>query len=211
MYKLTGILLICALWLPVKAQYPGYSVVTDLPAFREQFTAASKMITSIKSDFVQVKTLSMLSEKIVSSGKFWFKKSNLVRMEYQQPFQYLMILNGDKVFIKDGEKKNTLSVSANKVFQQINKIIVDCLQGSALSSTDFQTKVFQNATGYLVELQPLSKSLRGFFKTINIVADKKNYSVNTIELNENGGDNTLIRFSNKEINTSFPDALFTIK
>ena len=42
----------------------------------------------------------MLSEKIISKGKFWFKKDNLVRLEYVQPYQYLMIINKNNIFIK---------------------------------------------------------------------------------------------------------------
>lgn len=210
MHKLIWLMIVITGILPLRAQYPGYALLSDLSGFKGQFSAAAKNINSIKSDFVQEKNLSMLSEKIISKGKFWFKKNNQVRMEYSNPFQYLMIINGDKVFVKDGQKQNTISVKSNKLFQQINKITVDCVQGTALSNTDFKTRVFESKNNYLIELSPISKSLKDFFKTINVTVAKNNYSVNTIEMNENSGDNTLIRFTNKELNTTLPDALFTI-
>ena len=210
MHKLIGLMLMTATWLPSRAQYPGYTLLPELTGFKEQFSAAVKNINSIESDFVQEKNLSTLSEKIISKGKFWFKKNNQVRMEYNHPFQYLMVINKDKVFIKDGQKQNTISVKSNKLFQQINKITVDCVQGTALSNTDFMTRIFENKNNYLIELSPQSKTLKDFFKTINVVVDKKNYSVNIIEMNENSGDNTLIRFTNKELNINIPDAMFTI-
>ena len=55
----------------------------------------------------------MLAEKITSKGKFWFKKESKVRMEYTQPYQYLMIINKDKVFVKDGQKENKISTKSN--------------------------------------------------------------------------------------------------
>lgn len=210
MHKLIWLLLIITGWLPLKAQYPGYALLADLSGFKEQFSTAAKNTNSIKSDFVQEKTLNMLSEKIISKGKFWFKKNNQVRMEYSHPFQYLMIINRDKVFIKDGQKQNTISVKSNKLFKQINKITVDCVQGTAFSNSDFNTRVFESKNNYMIELSPISKNLKDFFKTINVAVDKKDYSVNTIEMNENSGDNTLIRFTDKELNTTLPDALFTI-
>ena len=210
MNKLIWLLFIIICWLPLRAQHPGYVLLTDLAGFKEQFSTAAKNTNSIKSDFVQEKTLSMLSEKIISKGKFWFKKNDLVRMEYSHPFKYLMIINRDKVFIIDGQKQNTISVKSNKLFQQINKITVDCIQGTALSNSDFKTKIFENKNSYLIELSPISKTVKNFFKIINVAVDKKNYSVTTIEMNENSGDNTLIRFTNKELNTTLPDALFTI-
>ncbi|MEO8582170.1 MAG: outer membrane lipoprotein carrier protein LolA [Flavitalea sp.] len=210
MHKLIWLLLILASRLPLSAQYPGYTLLPDLSLFKEQLSSAAKNTNSIKSDFVQEKTLSMLSEKIISKGKFWFRKNNQVRMEYIHPFQYLMIINGDKVLIKDGQKQNTISVKSNKLFQQINKITVDCVQGTFLNNTDFKTRIFESKNNYLIELSPVSKALKDYFKTINVVVDSKNYSIITIEMNENSGDDTLIRFTNKELNSTIPDATFTI-
>ena len=195
----------------LQAQYAGYSPLTDLAKFKAEFSTATQKTLTIKSNFVQEKNLSMLAEKIVSKGKFWFKKDNLVRMEYNQPFQYLMIINKDKVFVKDGQKENKVSARSNKLFQQVNKIMIDCMQGTTLSNPDFKTRVFENKAAYLVELIPIVKGLKELFKNINVVVDKKDYSVNSIEMQEVSGDNTIIRFVNKELNTNLQDALFNIK
>lgn len=206
------ILLIIAVSTPsVKAQHAGYTSLTNLADFKQQFSTAAEKTITIKSDFIQEKNLSMLSEKITSKGKFSFKKDNRVRMEYEQPFDYLMIINQDKVYIKDGQKENTINTKSNKLFQQINKIMLDCVQGTALSNPDFATKIFENKGSYFVELSPVSKNLKDYFKTIDIVIDKKDYTVASIDMIENSGDNTFIRFVNREVNTNIPDALFFIK
>jgi outer membrane lipoprotein-sorting protein len=194
-----------------KSQYAGYSPVADLVKFKTAFSAAAQKITSIKSDFVQEKNLSMLAEKITSKGKFWFKKENRVRMEYSQPYQYLMILNRDKVYVKDGNKENKISAKSNKLFQQVNKIMIDCMQGSALDNPDFKTRIFENKNNSLVELTPVAKGLKDLFKTINVTVDKKDFSVVSIEMLELSGDNTMLRFSNKELNATIPDEFFTIQ
>src|SRR6186997_1992031 len=98
MRKIFFISLLLTMGLSMKAQYAGYSPVADPAKFKTDFSAATQKTLSIKSDFVQEKNLAMLSEKIISKGKFWFKKESQVRMEYNQPYQYLMILNKDKVF-----------------------------------------------------------------------------------------------------------------
>ena len=195
----------------MKAQYAGYTPVADVVKFRELFTGAAKITGSIKSDFVQEKNLSMLSEKIISKGKFWFKKDNRVRMEYNHPFQYLMIINNDKVFVKDAQKENKVSTRSNKLFQQINKVMVDCVQGTAFSNTDFKTRVFEGKSSYLVEMTPSAKGLKELFKTITVYVDKKDFTVNNLEMLELSGDHTTIRFINKELNTNLADALFDIK
>ncbi|MEO5682574.1 MAG: outer membrane lipoprotein carrier protein LolA [Chitinophagaceae bacterium] len=205
---------LCCLCMPViwlQAQYAGYKPVADMPKFKELFAAASQRTQSIKADFTQEKNLSLLSEKITSKGKFWFKKDNLVRMEYNQPFQYLVIINKTNVFVKDGQKENKISTKSNKLFQQVNRMMVDCVQGTALSNPDFKVTVFENAGAYLIELLPVVKGMKDYFKNINIVLSKKDYSVNKLEMYEQSGDNTVISFINKELNASISDALFAIK
>ena len=194
----------------LQAQYTGYNQLADISKFKTEFAAASQKTQTIKSNFIQEKNLSMLAEKIVSKGKFWFKKNSQVRMEYTQPFQYLMIINKDRVFVKDGQKENKVNARSNKLFQQINKIMIDCMQGTTLSNPDFKTRVFESKTTYLVELVPVVKGLKELFKNINVVVDKKDFSANSIEMQEVSGDNTIIRFLNKELNTALQDALFTI-
>lgn len=191
------------------AQHTGYTAVKDITVFKQQFTAASQKINTIKADFEQEKNLSMLSDKIISKGKFWFKKDSKVRMEYTQPFQYLMILSNNNIYIKDGQKENTIAAKSNKLFQQVNNIVVDCVRGTAFSNADFKVNVFENKQAYLVELTPVAKNLAAIFKHINMLVDKKDYSANNIEMNELSGDNTVIHFINKEINTNLSDALFT--
>lgn len=210
MHKIILIIALLFTGASLQAQYPGYSTVADLVKFKTDFSAATQKTLSIKSDFTQEKNLSMLSEKITSKGKFWFKKDSRVRMEYNQPFKYLMILNKDKAFVKDGQKENKLSTKSNKLFQQINKIMIDCMQGTALDNSDFKTRVFENKNNSLVELTPVTRGLKELFKNINVIVDKKDFSVVSIQMQELSGDNTIIRFTNKELNASIADALFTI-
>ena len=211
MRKIILLLFITSLNIAAKGQTAGYTPVADQAKFTEQFTAIAKKTETIKSDFLQEKNLSMLSEKISSKGKFWFKKENQLRMEYERPFEYLMILNKDNIYIKDGNKESRVSVRSNKIFQQINKIIVGCVQGAVLNNLDFAMKAFENKSTYLVELTPAAKTLKEFFKNIDIIVDKKDYGVTTIVMNENSGDNTTLHFINRELNTPIPDALFNIK
>lgn len=211
MRKLFFLLCMCIPVIWLQAQYPGYKTVADMTAFKGAFAVATKQTQTIKSDFVQEKNLGMLSEKITSKGKFWFKKDNMVRMEYNQPYQYLVVINKNDVFVKDGQKENKISTKSNKLFQQINRMMVDCVQGTALSNPDFKVAVFESTAAYLIELSPVAKGMKDYFKNINIILSKKDYSVNKLEMYEQSGDNTIISFINKEVNASIADALFAIK
>ncbi|HTD42431.1 MAG TPA: outer membrane lipoprotein carrier protein LolA [Mucilaginibacter sp.] len=211
MHKTILFLLITISSYTLKGQTTGYTPVANLAKFTEQFATIAQKTETIKSDFLQEKNLSMLSEKISSRGKFWFKKENMLRMEYEKPYEYLMILNKDNMYIKDGKKESRVSVKSNKIFQQINKIIVGCVQGAVFNNPDFKMNAYENKGVYMVELVPVAKVLKEFFKNIDITIDKKDYSVTTIVMNENSGDNTTLHFTNRELNTPIPDALFAVK
>lgn len=196
--------------IPVFAQYPGYNAVIDLPLFKKKFKTESASLLSIHSTFTQEKILSALTEKITSTGEFWFKRSNKVRIEYRKPFVYLMVMNGDKMLVRDDQKENRINVKSNKLFQQVNRIMIDCVQGTILESKDFTTKVFENDKNYLLEMTPSSKALREFFQTIVLTVEKKDYAANSIEMNEPSGDKTTIFFTNKKLNTQISDAVFAL-
>jgi outer membrane lipoprotein-sorting protein len=193
-----------------QAQYAGFSKLEKTESFRQSFSVATKSTQSIQADFLQEKSMSLLSEKILSRGKFWYKRGNNLRMEYLQPFSYLIIFQGDKILIRDGHTENKFSTSSNKTFQQVNRILVDCVSGDILENRDFETQVFENANSYLVELKPIAKNLKELYKNINIVIDKKDDTANAIEMFEVSGDKTIIRFQNKIINATLPGSLFSI-
>jgi outer membrane lipoprotein-sorting protein len=192
------------------AQYDGFKPIADLTGFKKIFAVESARVVSITSDFTQEKTLMALTEKITSSGKFWFKRNNRVRIEYLKPFAYLMIMDGDKMLVRDNEKGNKINVKSSKLFQQVNRIMIDCVQGTILDSKDFTTKVFEDDKVFLLEMTPVSKALREFFQTIVLRVDKHDYSVNSIEMNEPAGDKTIISFKNKRLNGQVADAVFAL-
>jgi outer membrane lipoprotein-sorting protein len=204
-------ILLCVLTLQAYAQYPGYKPVPNTADFKQKFGKAAQATQSIQCDFVQDKNLAMLSDKIVSTGKFWFKRENKVRMEYAKPSYYLLVINGSQVRTKDSQKENKVSSKSNKVLEQVNKMMIDCVQGTALDNKSFTTRLFENGQTYLVEMTPVVKSLQSIFKTINLTVDKKDYSVVKMDMVEQSGDNTLISFLHKQMNVNIADEVFSVK
>ncbi len=206
------IVIMCILgFAPAMAQHPGYKPFANTDVFRQQFAKSAQATQSIQCDFVQDKNLSMLSDKIVSKGKFWYKQENKVRMEYEKPSYYLVVINGNMIRTKDGQKENKVSSKSNKMFEQVTKMMVDCMQGTMMDNKSFTSRLFEGPKNYLLELTPVVKSLQGIFKTISLVVDKKDYSVDKLEMLEQSGDNTVINFLHKQTNVNIPDELFSVK
>ena len=132
------------LLIPVACFSQTYKAVKDTTALKLKIENMSKATTSIESDFTQEKNLSVLSEKIISKGHFVFKKDNLLRWEYNTPSKYLIVINKEKVMIKDEKKTSKYDMNSNKVFKEINDIMVSCVQGTIFKSNKFKTNYFEN-------------------------------------------------------------------
>lgn len=205
------ILLCCCLVAISATAQTGFKPVANLELFKQQFTKAAQSTNTIKSDFVQEKNLSLLSEKIVSKGKFWFKKENKVRMEYSSPTYYMMVINGKSFRIKDAKSDRNISTAGSKLFEQISKVTADCVQGNVLSSKDFTTRVLENTQYYQMQMTPVAKGLKDFFNSIDLLVDKKDLAVIKITMHERSGDDTSISFSQRELNVAIPDEIFALK
>lgn len=210
MLFLISIFIVAGVGGQVYAQYSGYKPVADVAAFKKELAAQSGKINTIASNFTQEKILTALTEKIVSTGTFKFKRSNKVRLQYTKPFTYLMIMSGDKMKVKDDQKETQINVRSNKLFQHINRIMIDCIQGTILDSKDFSTRVFQNEKGFLLEMTPATKSLKEFFSNIVLRIEKVDYSVSSIEMNEPSGDQTIMTFTDKKLNVPIEDEVFAL-
>jgi outer membrane lipoprotein-sorting protein len=192
------------------AQYPGYRAAVHLEQIKVQLSQEAEKITSIKSNFTQEKALSLLAEKINSEGKFWFKRTDKIRLEYTKPFRYLVILNHGSVMTFDGEKENKIPAQANRIVRQVNHLLADAMQGKILSNADFKSTVFENEKHYLIELSPQSRALGDIYKNINIFVDRKDFTVDAVEMLERNGDKTAIKFFQKELNADLSEELFSV-
>ena len=195
----------------VVAQSGSFVQLKNLTSFKEKFSTASQQLQSVESDFVQVKNLSLLKDKITSSGKFYYKKGNKVRIEYTKPFTYLMVINENAVMVKDEQKKSNFNASSNRIMKSINSIMIDCMSGNVLNNKEFVTTVLENPKEYLLSLTPSSNLMKKMFSKIEVFVSKIDYNVLRLNMVENGGDNSLMTFNNRIINKSLDEKLFSTK
>lgn len=196
----------------------AFKPVKDTVLLKSKIESMSQKTTSIESDFTQVKNLNMLSEKITSKGHFWFqveqqsgKKQNYLRWEYLTPYQYSIVINKDKILIKDESKVKKYDMNSNKVFKEINDIMIACVNGNILKSNKFKITYFENDSHYKLELVPSVKGMKESLKKINMYFDKNVTSVVKLDMIEPGDDITIIDFSNKKLNASIAPEKFMLK
>lgn len=206
----TLILLIASfLFMNVGAQ-ENYVPVKDPGLLRQKVIETSQQTSSISSDFVQIKRLSFLEEDVQSEGKFYFQKENQLRWEYSKPFFYLIIFNHDTILIQDENKTNSYDAASNRMFREINNIMLSMVNGTILESKNFDFEYFEDPSTYMLELTPLEEGMKEFLSKIRLFVNKNDYSVDELYMIERSGDYTHIRFINKSLNEEIPEHIFDL-
>ncbi len=182
----------------------------DENTFRQKLEEMAATTQSIKSDFKQEKHLSILSNALISEGELIFKKPNLLKWAYEKPFQYVIVLDGKEIKMKDEEKTSTFDITSSKTFKQINDLIVSSVNGDILKEDQFDITYFQDERNYIAFLVPKDAQMKKFVSKIELFFDKNDLTVNRLILREPNDDYTLINFSEKKINSNITDEAFRI-
>jgi outer membrane lipoprotein-sorting protein len=213
MKKLAFIILLITLIIFGNAQ-SGFTPATEAQQkeMRQKISEASTYLKSLRCDFVQKKTISILADEMISEGKMFFKQKDKLRWEYTKPFQYEFVMNGDKLMTVSGTTKNIIDINTSNAFREISKIIISGINGSGIfDSSRFSAKLFVGAKENMVALTPKQKELKQMFNEIRIYFNKTNYAATSVEIMELSGDKTFIEMKNQQINKELSDEIFTIK
>lgn len=193
------------------AQPKGFQAVKNVKEFEASLSRSNASVNTISSDFSQTKNLALLSDKIKSKGKFYFRKEDKVRIEYTSPYSYLLVMNGGQIMVKDEQKTSKINTKNSKTMQSVNRIMIDCMRGTVLNNPDFKASVYESTGKYLLSLAPANDAMKKMFKSIDVYLNKKNFDVDRLTMTEQGGDFTDMDFSNTQHNVVLNESIFKVK
>lgn len=179
--------------------------------FRKKVSEESASLKSMESAFTQNKQTSLLSEKIVSKGVFYYKKDNKICLDYTSPMKYLIVINDRKVKIVADGKTTVYDAGKNRMMSQVTALMSACITGDFDSLTPEYALTFkENAAQYWIEVLP-RENTQSPMKSIEIFISRKDFSVQRLKMTEPSNDYTEYVFTDIRKNTTIPDAKFSIK
>jgi len=165
---------------------------------------------TLLSDFEQEKHLAIFSEKLLSQGRFAFQRPDRLRWELLTPVASGFVLQG-----KQGERWNSLSreqSSFSVAADPIMGMIAQQLLAWARVDLDWLQQRYRmevmSAQPVSLRLYPLNLGEAGFIDYLQILFAEDRRYVAEVLMVEQGGDSTLLRFKNVQINRLLPDDLF---
>lgn len=154
--------------------------------------SASAGVKSLQADFMQVKEMVIVKEKMVSSGKMYFQDGSL-RWEYLKPSK--------SVFVTDKDQ-----MKSNRMFRSMAGLMAGSVTGINLNDPSFKVTMYSPGKGYVAELVPLKREMKQMFTKIRLLFGADN-RVRQVELEESQG-RTVITLSNVKYNVSLDPGIF---
>lgn len=177
----------------------------------EKIEESSRAMTSLACDFVQEKDLSILDERLVSTGRMYYRRDNRLRWEYLAPYLYTFVLNDEKILMQTGMSREVVDVKSSKLFREIVKIMMSSVNGRGLTDAKSFTVAFYRAgAAWKVVLVPVQRETRKVFSAIELTFNTADYTVDEVRMDEPNGDATLVKLSNKRFNAALDDETFAI-
>ena len=190
----------------------AYSQSSSQEEIIREINRISSGIHYLECDFVQTKHLKILSDKMVSKGKMYFEQPGRLRWEYLSPYEYVFILNGDQVMLKNAARTDVIDVNRNKMFKEIARIMMNSIMGSCLSDEkSFNTTIKETPEEWVATLIPLKKDMKQMWSKLVLHFDRARKIVSMVEMYENNGDHTTIVMQNVSQNKPIDKAVFNIE
>ena len=210
MKKITGLLLCLLLTLTAQAQSLKKVDAARQRQLIERINRSAAGITTLECRFTQVKTLRFLNDKMTSSGRMFFMADGQrLRWEYQQPYQYTFVINGEKVYIKSARNTQTIDIRQSRLFQSIAEMMMNSVTGKSLtSSADFGCTMYSGGDEWVAQLTPKRKEMKKMFKEIRLHFSAQQQMVTQVEMTEPSGDTTVITLKDVKTNGRIDTKMF---
>ena len=168
-------------------------------------------INDLNSKFTQETRIKDLEEKVLSSGKVWFKKPAMMKWQYEEPWKDTIVSDGKKVWYFDSRENQVTETEVDSVWagslgsytvisilEDLDRLF-DVRLGAG--STDEQGNI----------LLDLKQKEQEHSKQVTIAVDPKTHMLRKIIIGDIFGNTTIIELGTAEVNLNIPDSFFTFR
>lgn len=203
-------LLLTSLWALLLCAPSAYAQASELAPLLAELKQAAAQTETLASDFVQEKQLAIFAEKLLSQGRFVYRKPDQLRWELLTPVASGFVLQGNR-----GERWNSLSREKGRFSVDADPImgmIAQQLLAWARVDLDWLQSRYrmelQSAAPITLRLYPLDAGEAGFIEQLQIQFAADHSHVAEVLMVELQGDSTLLRFNEVIINAELPADAF---
>lgn len=176
----------------------------------EKIKTNTESITSINSDFRELKSSMFVENDVITEGKFHYATEDKVCLHYNNGDKLLM--NGDNFMMRIGEDKLTGNRKSNPMISQLGNLLKSCVTGDFTKITGGNHKNLNIETTpnhYILTINMTGASKK-YFSNIELRYHKENYSLEKLKMIEASGDFTEYTFMNQSFNQQIDLSVFNL-
>lgn len=163
----------------------------------EKIEKLNSGLTTVEGQFTMTKTIAANGKKTAGEGKIYFESPNKMALIYSTPATDYLVINGDKLYLAKGDKKNSFDTAKNATMRSLSKTLINCTVGkiqSIADDNDAEISVKEGAMTYDILIKARKKATRGYSE---------------IALSYRKSDGLLCSMSLTEFNGNRTDYIFT--
>ena len=166
-------------------------------------------ISSLSADFVQKKSMKILSKPLVSTGKFFYAAPDSIRWEYVKPIRSVVISEkgASKRYIASGGKMIEDKTGGAQAMKIVLDEVAGWMKGKFSANPSFAASVREGSETVIV-LTPTGKNTAGMIEKIEITVSRKDAVVKTVRIVEGAAAETRIDFLRTAVNPALPPGTF---
>lgn len=211
--KVRTLFTLTALWLsmPVVCLSQTKVSAAEQAKIIEAIDQTAKSMRTLQCNFRQVKTLSLLSEEIVSQGTMHYRQPDRLRWQYKLPYSYIFIVNGSRVMMENSDGKSVVDARQSKMFKEITQIMINSVTGKCLSDgKSFKVSIYSEGGEWVAHLVPTNKEMKSMFSLVKLHVNPQRRMVTRVDLVEKTGDITNIYLTDVRTNGAIDDKVFSV-
>lgn len=131
----------------------------------DKIESANSSVTAIEAHFNQTKTLPASGKEIKSKGTLYYNAKDRMSLIYDVPESDVFIIDGVKMSMSRGGKKNVFDTSKNALMGNLSATLLNCITGkirALAQSNDADVTAEKTKEGYLVTATARKKAAKGY-------------------------------------------------
>ncbi len=179
----------------------------DLDGFLKKVDEQASHVKSFQCRFKQEKHLAVFARPVIFEGSLHVSRPDRLRWEFTKPLPSVLIFNGKKgVRCSGASKPIHFDLAGDPVMRSVAQQLWSWLDGSYLKMKDqYQMRLDGRDVLRLIPLDPV---MGRFVEEIVVVFDPDTLQPSRTEINEPGGDRTILFFWDYVINQPQPASIF---
>jgi outer membrane lipoprotein-sorting protein len=171
-------------------------------------------VTTIQTDFVQEKNLSLFKQKLILKGKIFIQKPGMLSWRVFTPLRYSLVISGSNIsqWDQDSNQVQSVSLGKNPSFQVAIEQMQNWFSGTYKSMQgDYQISLITK-NPLKLEFIPKEKSVAAnFIQRVSVLFQDDQQYIKEIDILEKSGDSTLLEFINARLNQEIPVKAWEVK